>query len=68
MKKYILLGISAFLLLLTTAIPFCVLMAVKQPLDGAQKALVAWLLIVGYFVSYRYYMLYKEHKNSPETF
>lgn len=68
MKKYILLGISAFLLLLTTAIPFCVLMAVKQPLDGAQKALIGWLLVVGYFVSYRYYMLYKEHINGPETF
>ena len=68
MKKNILLAISVFLLLLTTAIPFCVIMAVKQPLDGAQKALIGWLLIVGYFVSYRYYMLYKEHKNGPETF
>lgn len=66
--KNVLLLVSGLLMLLTTLIPFCVLMAVKQPLDGAQKALIAWLLIVGYFVSYIYYVLYKEHKNGPQTF
>lgn len=66
--KNVFLFASMCLLLLTTAIPFCVLMAVKHPLDGAQKALIGWLLVVGYFVSYRYYVLYKEHKNRPQTF
>lgn len=69
MKKNILLVISALLLLFTTAIPFCVLVAVKQPITGAQKGLIACLMIAGYVGSYLYYIVHKEaSKKGPQTF
>ena len=66
--KNVFLFVAMCLLLLTTAIPFCVLIAVKQPLDGAQKGLIACLMIAGYIGSYLYYVIYKASKNGPQSF
>lgn len=66
--KHILLIVSMVLLLFVAMIPICVIMAVEQPLDGAQIGLIACLMIAAAAGSRAYYIVYKASKNGPETF
>jgi hypothetical protein len=66
--KHILLIVSMLLMSFVFLIPICVLISVEQPLTGAQIGLIGCLMTAAGIGSYLYYVLYKEHKNGPQTF
>lgn len=66
--KHILLLVSMLLMLFVVLIPICVLLAVEQPLTGAQIGLVGCLMTAASIGSYLYYIMYKASKKGPETF
>lgn len=66
--KHILLIVSALLMLFVVVIPICVLLAVEQPMTGAQIGLVGCLMTAAGIGSYLYYIMYKASKNGPQTF
>ena len=66
--KHILLLVSMLLMLFVVVIPICVLLAVEQPLDEAQKGLVGCLMTAAGIGSYLYYIMYKASKKGPQTF
>lgn len=68
MKKSILLGISVLLVIIATAIPFCIIAAVNGPLDTAQKMIAGILSVIGYVAAVLYFQLYKAVNRGPERF
>ena len=66
--KHVLLLVSMLLMLFVVLIPICVLLAVEQPLTGAQIGLIGCLMTAAGIGSYLYYVIYKASKKEPETF
>lgn len=66
--KNVLLLVSMLLILFVVVIPICVLLAVEQPLDGAQIGLVGCLMTAAGIGSHLYYIMYKASKKGPQTF